>query len=35
VLKALNCGPEALFHVGDNIVADQVAPAKLGIATAH
>jgi FMN phosphatase YigB (HAD superfamily) len=35
VLKAMNCGPEALFHVGDNVVADQVAPAKLGIATAH
>ncbi len=35
VLKALNCGAEAIFHVGDNIVADQEAPAKLGIVTAH
>lgn len=35
VLKALNVGPEAIFHVGDNIHADQTAPAKLGIATAH
>jgi FMN phosphatase YigB (HAD superfamily) len=35
VLRALNVGAEAVFHVGDNINADQVAPAKLGIATAH
>ncbi len=35
VLKALNCGPEAIFHVGDNIVADQDAPTLLGISTAH
>lgn len=35
VLKALKCGPEALFHVGDNLGADQTAPAMLGIATAH
>jgi len=35
VLRALNCGPEAIFHVGDNHVADQVAPARLGIATVH
>lgn len=35
VLKALNCGPEALFHVGDNRVADQEAPTLLGIPTVH
>jgi FMN phosphatase YigB (HAD superfamily) len=35
VLKALNVGPEAVLHVGDNRVADQVAPAKLGISTVH
>lgn len=35
VLKALNCGAEAVFHVGDNIVADQEAPARLGIVSAH
>jgi FMN phosphatase YigB (HAD superfamily) len=35
VLRALNVGAEALFHVGDNRNADQVAPAMLGIATAH
>lgn len=35
VLKALNCGPEAIFHVGDNKVADQDAPTLLGIPTAH
>jgi hypothetical protein len=35
VLRALNVGPEAIFHVGDNKNADQVAPAMLGIATAH
>lgn len=35
VLRALNCGPEAIFHVGDNQVADQDAPTKLGIATVH
>ena len=35
VLRALNVGPEALLHVGDNRIADQVAPETLGIATAH
>lgn len=35
VLKTLNSGPEALLHVGDNINADQNAPAMLGIASAH
>ena len=35
VLKELNCRPEAVFHVGDNQGADQVAPSMLGIATAH
>jgi FMN phosphatase YigB (HAD superfamily) len=35
VLRALNVGPEAIFHVGDNRNADQVAPSALGIATAH
>lgn len=35
VLRALNVGPEALLHVGDNKVADQAAPAQLGIATVH
>jgi hypothetical protein len=35
VLRALNVGPEAIFHVGDNKVADQTAPAELRIPTAH
>jgi FMN phosphatase YigB (HAD superfamily) len=35
VLKALNAEPGAIFHVGDNINADQRAPAMLGIASAH
>lgn len=35
VLAALGVGPGTLFHVGDNKDADQVAPARLGIATAR
>ncbi len=35
VLAALGVAPDAMLHVGDNLQADQVAPAALGIATAH
>jgi FMN phosphatase YigB (HAD superfamily) len=35
VLRALNVGPEAIVHVGDNQVADQDAPAQLGIHNVH
>jgi FMN phosphatase YigB (HAD superfamily) len=35
VLQALGLEPESLFHVGDNYVADAVAPDKLGIHCAH
>jgi len=35
VLRALNVGPEAIFHVGDNKVADQDAPTLLGVHTVH
>lgn len=35
VLEALGCTPDAILHVGDNRIADQVAPAELGINTVH
>lgn len=35
VLTALGRAPAQLLHLGDNRIADQVAPAALGIATAH
>lgn len=35
VLAALGAAPDMLLHLGDNHVADQVAPAKLGINTVH
>lgn len=35
VLQELGLSPQAMLHVGDNPVADQEAPAKLGIHTAH
>lgn len=35
VMEALGVGPQAILHVGDNVHADQEAPASLGIATAH
>lgn len=35
VLDALGLPPAAMLHVGDNPLADQEAPAALGIATAH
>jgi hypothetical protein len=35
VLSALNVGPEAIFHVGDNKVADQDAPTLLGVHSVH
>ncbi|MGC6330972.1 HAD family hydrolase [Rhizorhabdus sp. FW153] len=35
VLDALGVRPQAVFHLGDNSVADQQAPSALGIATAH
>ena len=34
VLEALDVAPGAILHVGDNPLADQEAPAELGIATA-
>jgi len=35
VLPELGLSPKAILHVGDNPVADQDAPQKLGINTAH
>ncbi len=35
VLRELGCAPTALFHLGDNRVADQDAPEELGIPCAH
>lgn len=35
VLDALGCAPTAIFHLGDNEIADQVAPSALGIPCAH
>ncbi|MBA2918963.1 hydrolase [Sphingomonas sp. MAH-20] len=35
VLEALGAAPGELLHVGDNPVADQVAPSELGINTVH
>ena len=35
VLEALETAPDTLVHLGDNLVADQVAPAALGIPCAH
>lgn len=35
VLDELGAAPEQLIHLGDNHVADQVAPAELNIPTAH
>lgn len=35
VVEALGCAPSAILHVGDNPVADQKAPAALGLNTVH
>lgn len=35
VLESLGCSPGEVLHLGDNPVADQVAPAKLGVNTVH
>ena len=35
VIAALGVSPAAILHVGDNLHADQTAPAAMGIATAH
>jgi hypothetical protein len=35
VLEALKLHPEEIFHVGDNLLADVVAPDKLGIHCCH
>lgn len=35
VMKTLGVAPGAILHLGDNLRADQTAPAALGIATAH
>ncbi|HEV2568562.1 hydrolase [Sphingomonas sp.] len=35
VLEALGRAPAEIVHVGDNYVADQVAPSELGINTVH
>ena len=35
VMEALGVSPSAILHLGDNLHADQSAPASLGIATAH
>lgn len=35
VIEAMGVPPAAILHVGDNLHADQSAPAALGIATAH
>ncbi|NNM76919.1 hydrolase [Sphingomonas sp. ID1715] len=35
VLDDLGCDPAEIVHVGDNHVADQVAPSELGVNTVH
>ena len=35
VIEAMGVAPGAILHLGDNLRADQLAPAELGIATAH
>jgi FMN phosphatase YigB (HAD superfamily) len=35
VIEAMGVSPAAILHLGDNIHADEAAPASLGIATAH
>lgn len=35
VLKALDCAPEQILHVGDNLNADLTAPDALGITAVH
>jgi FMN phosphatase YigB (HAD superfamily) len=35
VIEAMRVSPGAILHLGDNLHADQSAPASLGIATAH
>lgn len=35
VLEALGAAPDEVLHLGDNHVADQVAPAELGIHSCH
>lgn len=35
VLAELGVSPSAILHVGDNIVADQLAPDRLGVNTVH
>jgi len=35
VLEALGAAPEEILHIGDNHIADQVAPDTLGINTCH
>jgi FMN phosphatase YigB (HAD superfamily) len=35
VLEALGAAPEEILHIGDNRIADQVAPDTLGIHTCH
>jgi FMN phosphatase YigB (HAD superfamily) len=35
VLEALGAAPEEVLHLGDNWIADHVAPAELGVHTAH
>lgn len=35
VLSALGAAPDEVLHLGDNYIADQVAPAELGIQSAH
>lgn len=35
VLDQLGAKPGEIFHVGDNRIADQIAPAALGISSAH
>jgi len=35
VIEAIGVAPGAILHLGDNLSADQIAPAQLGVATAH
>jgi FMN phosphatase YigB (HAD superfamily) len=35
VLEALDCEPHEVLHLGDNRIADQIAPAEFGIHTVH
>jgi FMN phosphatase YigB (HAD superfamily) len=35
VIEALGCTPSAILHIGDNPLADQEAPAALGLNTVH